>query len=138
MLHHADELRLGMAAQHQAATRRRLAPEIDQRGRGDGARAEKKRAKSGPGRSEGQGRQRKRENERDRLADRRDLGAFDDGPRQGGGRQEIRRVLGRERDPGKCAARAARRSPRAPGVNATPIVPVGPPPRHKITASGVV
>ena len=100
MLHHADELRLGMTAQHEAATRRRLSPEIDERGRGDGSRAEQKRAKPGPGRGEGQGGEGQGENERDRLADRGDLGALDCRARQGRGRQKIRRVLGRERDPG--------------------------------------
>ena len=53
MLHHADELRLRMAAEHEAATRGRLSPEVDQRCRAT-APAEQKRAKSGPGRCEGQ------------------------------------------------------------------------------------
>ncbi len=83
MLHHADEFRLGMAAQHEAAARRRLAPEIDQRGGGDRSGAEQKRAQPGPGRSEGQCGEGQGENERDRLADRGDLGAFDRRPATG-------------------------------------------------------
>ena len=66
-----------MTAQHEPTTRRRLSPEIDQRGRGDRAGAEQKRAKPSPGRREGQGGKGQGENERDRLANCRDLGAFD-------------------------------------------------------------
>ena len=50
----------------------------------------------------------KREDEGDRLADRGDLGAFDDGPGDGSGREKIRRVLGRERDPGQGAGELRR------------------------------
>src|SRR3984885_581633 len=90
-----------MTAKHQATTGWRLSPEIDQRGRGDRAGAEQKRAKSSPRRSESQCGKGKRENEGDRLTDCGNLGAFDDGARQGSGREKIRGVLGRERDPGE-------------------------------------
>src|ERR1700729_3050740 len=89
-----------VSTEHEAAAGRRLAPEIDQRGRGDRSGAEQKRAKPGPGGSEGQCGKGKCENERDRLADGGNLGALDDGSRQGSGREKIRRVLSRERDPG--------------------------------------
>src|ERR1700721_40168 len=77
MLHHSDELRLGMTTEHEATTGWGLSPEVDQRRRGDRSGAEQKRAKPSPGRCEGQCGEGQGGSERGGRAERRREGDAD-------------------------------------------------------------
>ena len=101
--------RRGLPAAEMAAPRLRPEPELDQRSRSGATRRRRCREQRQPRRCQRQRQDERREHQRDAADHRFDLGADDTARRHRRGRDQVGRVLARDREPGEAAGELARR-----------------------------